>query len=175
MFKIQKRKVKCKNCKKELYNTEAYQVTEGTKKSYYCTEDEYKEIQNEKLQYNNCLETVAKIINSKFVTPIMIKKINELRQFYDYQIIERTFKECQQSIGWSLENRDFNNEFAKTKYIVSIVANNIQNIDKKVSQERKQMERLFRKDTNIDIDVMDTSTSRDIQNKSVSDISEFLD
>lgn len=168
-------KVKCKKCRKELYNTEAYQIFEGTKKSYYCTEEEYNEILREKEQYNSCLENVAEITSVKFVPPIMIKKINEIRQFYDYYIIERTFKECQSTIQWSMDNREFNNEFAKAKYIMSIVANNIAKVDKKIKQEKKELESLFAKGNNIEFEIMDIPVSREIKSKEVSDISMFLD
>lgn len=168
-------KVKCKKCRKELYNTEAYQVVEGTKKYYYCTEEEYNEILKEKEQYNSCLETIAKIINAKFVAPLMIKKVNEIRQFYDYHVIERAFKECQSTIQWSIDNREFNNEFAKAKYIISIVANNIAKVDKKIKQERKELERLFTKNNNMEVEIMDIPVNRNIKSKEVSDISMFLD
>ena len=175
MFKIQRRKAKCKKCGKELYNTEAYQVIDGNKKSYYITEEEYNEIQKEKEQYNSCLERVAEITNVKLVPPVMIKKINEIRKFYDYYVIERTFKECQAIIQWAIDNRDFNNEFVKTKYITSIIANNIAKVDKKIKQEKEELERLFTKSNEIEIEVMDVVLNSEVRNKEVSDISMFLD
>lgn len=175
MFKIQKRKVKCKSCKKELYNTEAYQVIEGAKKSYYCTEEEYKDIQSEKEQYKTCLERIAEVMNIKFVPPVMLKKINELREFYNYCVIERTFIECKSTIQWALDNKEFNSEFVKAKYITSIVANNIAKVDKKIKQEKKELEKLFSKSNNTEVEIIDIANDRNIENKEVSDISMFLD
>ena len=171
-----KRKVKCKHCKKELYNDEAFKVTLNGKNFYYCNEEEYNSIQREKDEYNSCLLIVAETMNTKFVAPVMVKKIKELRDFYNYNVIGRTFKECKQTIQWSVENKDFNNEFVKAKYITSIVANNIARIDKKIKQEKKEIEKLFEKSNNdIDLEIMDISANREIKNKDVSDISMFLD
>lgn len=176
MFEIKKRKVICRKCGKELYNVDAYQVIEGTRKLYYCTEEEYKYIQKEKEQYNNCLEIVAQITNVKFVPPVMIKKLKEIRRFYDYHIISRTFRECESTIKWSLENREFVNEFAQAKYITSIIANNIDKADKKVRQEKKELERLFNKsNNNIGIEIMDIPVNTELKSENISDISMFLD
>lgn len=176
MVKIQRRKVKCKKCGKELYNVDAYQVIESTRKLYYCTEEEYKDIQREKEQYNNCLEIVAQITNVKFVPPVMIKKLKEIRRFYDYHIISRTFKECESTIEWSLENREFVNEFAQAKYITSIIANNIAKVDKKIKQEKKELKRIFNKSNdNIEIEIMDIPVNTELKSENISDISMFLD
>ena len=37
----------------------------------------------EKVTKAKCLETITKIMNVKILTPIMTKKVNELRAFYD--------------------------------------------------------------------------------------------
>ena len=42
---------------------------------------------NEKTSKNKCLETIKEIMNIKMLPPIMVKKVNELRDFYDYIII----------------------------------------------------------------------------------------
>ena len=106
--------------------------------------------------------------------PVMVKKVNELRDFYDYIVIEKTFKESRESIVWSLESKEFNNEFTKAKYITSIVANNIDRVYKKHKKDMEDIEKLFKKQDEIMVDIVDTDISRAKTNDR-SDISEFLD
>ena len=169
------RRVICKNCTNELTTDIAFKVTdEKGKNSYYCSKEEYEQMINEKTSKNKCLETIKEIMNIKMLPPIMVKKVNELRDFYDYIIIEKTFKESRESIEWSLESKEFNNEFTKAKYITSIVANNIDRVYKKHKKDMEDIERLFKKQDEVMVDIVDTDISRTKTNDR-SDISEFLD
>lgn len=169
------RKVKCRACGKESTNDVAFKVTVNGKNIYYCSEDEYNEKRKENDNKTKCLETITGIFGVKMLPPVMVKKVNELRQFYDYIVIEKTFKECTDKISWALETKDFNSEFSKAKYIVSIVANNIDKVYKKYIKDLKDMERLFAKEEVVDIEMIDMNISRNTNNDNVSDISMFLD
>ena len=103
----------------------------------------------------------------------MVKKVNELREFYDYIVIEKTFKECASAILWALETKDFNSEFVKAKYIISIVVNNIDKVYKKHIKDLKDIEMLFAK-SEIETEIIDLDIDRPIDNRNVSDISSFL-
>ena len=106
--------------------------------------------------------------------PVMVKKVNELRDFYDYIVIEKTFKESRESIVWSLESKEFNNEFTKAKYITSIVANNIDRVYKKHKKDMEDIEGLFKKQDEAVIEIMDMDIRRN-NSGDTSDISAFLD
>ena len=152
----------------------AYRVTINGKSTYYCNSEEYNKLIKETIDKNKCLETIKEIMNIKMLPPIMVKKVNELRDFYDYIVIEKAFKESRESIEWSLESKEFNNEFTKAKYITSIVANNIDRVYKKHKKDMEDIKRLFKKQDEVMVDIVDTDISRTKTNDR-SDISEFLD
>ena len=126
----------------------------------------------EKVTKAKCLETITKIMNVKILTPIMTKKVNELRAFYDYVVIEKTFKECENNIRRALKTKDFNSEFAKAKYILSIIVNNIDKVYKKHLKDLEDMKRMFSKDEQIIVEDLQINKSK---NSNISDISAFLD
>lgn len=173
-------KVKCKSCGKELINLEAYKVSKNGKNIYYCSEEEYNIITKEEDEKNKCLKEVAKIIKVSMLPPVLTKQINTLREFYEYHVILRTFKDKTDAIRWALEHRTFNSEFTKYKYIITIIMNGIDDTKKAMDKERRDMEKLFEsnKDSNdraIEIDIMNSSNF-EIKNtkNNKSDISEFL-
>lgn len=173
-------KVKCKACGKELINLEAYKVSKNNKNIYYCNEEEYNSITKEENDKSTCLKGVAGILNIAMIPPVLSKQINILREFYEYPVILRTFKDKSSSIIWALENRTFNSEFSKYKYIITIIMNGIDDTKKAMDKERRDMEKLFEsnKDSNdraIEIDIMNSSNF-EIKNtkNNKSDISEFL-
>lgn len=165
------RKVKCRICKKELPKEQAYKVKKGKTNQYYCTKEEYDNLMQQKEDRLKCLDTIAKIMNIPMIPPVMVKQINTLNSFYTYGIIKKTFEENKQNIQWVLENKDFKSEFAKTKYIISIVANNI---NKVFLREREMDKQVINKKTDIvDVDIF---TEEIVTTKrKVSDISDFLD
>ena len=119
------RSCKCNHCKKQLTTDIAYKVTINGRNKYYCSEDEYNQIQEEINSKTKCLETISNILDIPFIQPMMLKEINSLRDFYSYIVIERTFKDNRESIQWFLENKDNGSEFGKIKYIMTIIKNNI--------------------------------------------------
>lgn len=168
-----KRKCKCKICTNELTTDIAFKVTnEKGVNSYYCSEDEYNQMMKEKTSKDKCLATITEIFGVKMLPPVMVKKVNELRPFYDYVVIEKTFKEYKDKVKWALESKDFNNEFSKAKYIISIIANNIEQVNKKHMKDIREMERLFVKDEKIVIEDLDITRTK---TNDTSDISAFLD
>lgn len=166
------RKVKCKICGKTSTNEQAYKVTKGKLNYYYCSKEEYDEVQAEKDNKQRCLDTVSSILDIRLIPPIMVKQIVEIREYYDYAIIERTFKECENVIRRFIETSD-SSEYAKAKYIITIVANNINNTYKKWKLEQKQMEELFNNAKSINDEVFVIEDKQVI--REVSDISDFLD
>ena len=166
---------KCVHCKKQLMTDKAFKTTIKGINKYYCNEEEYLKIQEEISSKGKCLETIIKILNVPFVQPTLLKEVNLLRDFYSYIVIEKAFKDNEQSILWFLENRDTSSEFGKIKYIMTIIKNNINTTYKKYIQEQKNIEKIFNKveSQEIDMDIMNTTI--EIQNNDISDISQFLD
>lgn len=166
------RKVKCRKCDKQIDIGDAYKVSKGKTNYYYCNIDEYLDIQDKIVKRKSCLETLANVMNYKFIPPSLEKQLDKIKEYYDYSIIERTIKEYERNIRWFLDNKASENEFANMKYIVTIIANNINAVHKKWQQEQKEMERLFAKEDTVDVEIMEVEIK---VKKDVSDISDFLD
>ncbi|HDK7194908.1 TPA: hypothetical protein PTV74_003215 [Clostridium botulinum] len=169
------RKCKCRICKKELTTDTAYKVVIDNKNAYYCNEEEYKNTLKTKQLKDNCYNTIKNMLNEPFVTPMMKKEINKLKEFYDYIVIEKTFKECEENIKWFLSNKEYSTEYAKIRYIITIIQNNINSVYKRYTEELKEMEKLFKQSNNetIDINIINNSITNNLKNNN--DISEFLD
>ena len=170
---------KCTHCKKQLNTDIAYKVTTNGRNKYYCSEEEYNQIQEEINSKIKCLETISSILKIPFVQPMMLKEINSLRKFYGYIVIEKTFKDNSENIKWFLENKKNGSEFGKIRYITTIIKNNINSTFKKYVEEQKELDRMFNKSEkdikNMDIDIMnDNENIQTITNKGI-DISMFLD
>lgn len=169
------RKCTCKLCKNKLTTDVAYKIINGKTNTYYCSQEEYENFIKDGEKKNSCFETIAAIMQIPVVTPVMKKEVNKLNNYYDYIVIERTFKECENNIRWFLNNKDNSSEYGKTKYIITVVSNNINAVQKKYIQELKELERLFHKqeNNNIDVDIMNISEEKP-KVKTKNDISDFL-
>lgn len=166
---------KCTYCKKQLNTDIAYKVIVNGRNKYYCNEEEYRQIQEEIDNKNKCLETIMVMLNVPFIQPIMLKEINLLREFYSYIVIEKAFKDNEQSILWFLENKDNGSDFGKIKYIMTIIKNNINSTFRKYTQEQKELERMFNKSESQEVDIDIMNTTIEVKDNNISDISQFLD
>ena len=171
------RKCKCRYCGNSLTTDTAYKVKVNEKSNlYYCSKNEYDELLKEENSKKECIEYIKQITNDKFLSPIMKKKLVETREYYDYVVIKKCFKENENTIKWALTNKEFNSEFIRAKYIFSIILNSISKTHKKYLQEQKELEKLFNKQIidEIDVEVLNFNRS-ETKVSSSSDISMFLD
>lgn len=173
-------KVKCKICGDKIERDTAYKVVKETTKTkvneYYCNQEEYDKVQQEKKSREKCINTIVEVLSMQMITPVWLKNIKTIREFYDYNIIEKCFKENEDTIKWSIYNKDFKTEHMKSKYILAIIANNIEDTYKKHKRDMEEMNRLFNKVENneIDIDVINESVTK-VNKRKNNDISQFLD
>lgn len=171
------RRCKCSICKKDLTTDKAYKITNNKgKTTYYCTKEEYEQLIKEKQDKEHCLEMVAQYMRLKFATPIIIKEINKLHEYYEYIVIEKCFKENEKAINWFLDNNEDSSEFGKVRYCFTIIQNNINKTYQKHKKELEQIQGLFKiKQNEIDVNIInDISNNKPIR-KDVNDISMFLD
>ena len=109
----------------------------------------------------------------KLATPFIQKEVNKLKEYYDYIVIERTFKDNEKSINWFLDNNEDSSEFGKCRYIFTIISNNINKTYNKYKKELSDMEAMFKQDDTVDIEIMNMDNKQ--TKREVSDISQFLD
>lgn len=166
------RQCKCQICGKTLYTNEAYRVSFNKKNKYFCSEEEYQKDLQLKKEKEDCYSVVAEIMEVPFITPMMKKEIGNLNQFYNFAIIEKTFKECEQNIKWFLSNNNSSSEYGKTRYVITIIQNNINSVAKKYKQLQNTREKELQKIQTVDVDIINISTN-EVNN--TSDITQWLD
>lgn len=166
------RQCKCQICGKTLYTNEAYRVSFNKKNKYFCSEEEYQKDLQLKKEKEDCYSVVAEIMEVPFITPMMKKEIGNLNQFYNFAIIEKTFKECEQNIKWFLSNNNSSSEYGKTRYVITIIQNNINSVAKKYKQLQNTREKELQKIQTVDVDIINISTN-EVNN--ASDITQWLD
>lgn len=165
------RKVKCKICGKELLNTEGYKITKNNKNSYYCSEDEYNELLKKNENRDKCLLEISRILKAKIVPPVLTKQVNELNKFYSYTVIEKVFLENRAYLEKIIESKTFVSEFAKAKYIMTIVMNKIDDVNKRHIKDLEDMAKLFKKNEDEVIEIVELEVKK---KRKTSDITSFL-
>lgn len=127
------RRVKCRICGKYGTNDTFYRVVEKNgKNKYYCSQEEYENHINEQNKRSNLIEYVHSEIlmleEGQIVNPIMIKKLNELHGFYDWEVIHKTFEKCKETIHYWMENKNFTSEYGMISYIMKIIESHINDV-----------------------------------------------
>ena len=169
------RKCKCQICQKELTTDKAYKVTINGRSKYYCSEDEYNDLIKQQEERQHCFDIVLKYMGLKFATPQVKQEVNKLKEYYEYRVIEKCFKENENAIHWFLNHNENSSVFGKCRYVFTIIQNNINKTDKRHKKDLEQMKAMFNQSqNNIDIDIMNLSENKE-STRIVSDISNFLD
>lgn len=170
------RKCKCRLCGKELTTDKAFCVKVNEKNTYYCSRDEYDKLLEKAKAKEECNNYISSLMGTPFVIPALAKLVNKLNDYYDYSIIQRAFKDNSDKIQWALNNKSFNSEFAKSKYIMSIVLNNINKSYKDYLREQEELKKLFNQvNTNsVDVEILNFDRN-EVKTKQSSDISMFLE
>lgn len=167
-------KVKCRVCGKKLTSDKAYKVTEGKSNKYYCNQQEYEEMTREKETKDKCYKYMEELMKVSY-SAIARKKINMLHEHYCYQVIYRAIKSAEKGIRFAVENKSFNNENAMVSYLLVIITNDINKIDKQYKKEQEDLMKLFEEPkNNIDIDILNSVDDKPKGKPKVSDISEWL-
>ena len=137
-----KRKCVCKICKRKGTTDVFFGAIEGGKKKYYCNEQEYINYMREKDSKDELFTYIAKDVlqyeEGQILPPILIKKINELHNFYDYEVIHECFVICKDNITYWMTTKSFTSEFGKVSYIMKIIENKINDVYDKWKFKQRQ-------------------------------------
>ena len=167
-----KYKCKCKACGKELTTDVAYRDGKG---KYYCSQEEYEEIQRDKQRKEECFKYLEGFMRVP-ISKIARKRINELHEYYSYEVIYRTIKFVEDRIRYAVENKSFNSEQAMVNYLIAIIENNANIVLKEYEKEIADFQKLFEEPKNdIDLDIINDLDDKPIAKPRTSDISSFLD
>ena len=168
-----KYKCKCKACGKELTTDIAYRDEKG---KYYCSQEEYEEIQRDKQRKEECFKYLEGFMRVP-ISKIARKRINELHEYYSYEVIYRTIKFVEDKIRYAVENKSFNSEQAMVNYLIAIIENNANIVLKEYEKEIADFQKLFEEPKNdIDLDILNSIDETPKGKPRVdNDISEWLD
>lgn len=171
------RKCKCKFCRKDTMTDTAYKVVVNDKNVYYCTEEEYIQDKKDKESYKQLMTYIALEVlgyeEKQIIPPVMTKKINELRESYNDEVVLNCFKDNTQNIKYWIMAKSFKNEYAMASYIMAIINSNINDTYKEWKESKKRQMQQNKKVDDIDISVMNTGSN--YKAKTNSGIANFLE
>lgn len=134
------KQVKCK-CHGEMHNgEEMFKVEIGNRIIYYCSEEIYNEIVNEKLYKSHILD-ILKDLNENFTnTKTLFKELKSLNVSYKkiFDIMNDLFytgfeENPYSQLGNKIQHMKFTNNYSYVKYIIACIRTSIQrNNSKKI-------------------------------------------
>ncbi|MEK4025350.1 hypothetical protein [Sporosarcina sp. FSL W7-1283] len=185
------RKVRCIYCRDYGTDETFYRVRKDSYSNrflYYCSEDEYKlDMENQRKKkeetrkYKDLMQYIMEDIynyEKGMVFPTSLtRRIQKLREFYDYETIKSAFKHSKEAINWALNNKRFENEYNKTSYIMAIVNGNINDVYLNNKRLESQREIQLQREKSVDVGLFNETVNSNtpIKKSKLKDISSFLD
>ncbi|MGK4040814.1 hypothetical protein AB0Y20_00835 [Heyndrickxia oleronia] len=172
------RQVVCKICRKKGDSDNFYKVTgDNGLNKYYCSKEEYENLMNERSKFKSLMEYVALEVleyeDGQIVPPTMVKKINKLNEFYDYDVISECFKQNKESIQYWVKVKNFSSEYGMTSYIMKIIEGSINDIYKTWKYKKQQQIKI--ENNSVDFDILNQLDNHNAENKEDNGILDFLD
>lgn len=148
---------KCKFCGKELKRSEAFMVKLGTKKTYYCNEEEYnltlaeKKVEEDFYFNVDLLFEAEMCISNRGAYSTLHASLQSLRKTYTREQIEWFLGNNFDWIAEATERKEISDEYGKVRYFIAIMRNHIdkylkdnpvevKNEVNKVKNERKEVD-----------------------------------
>ena len=122
------RKCKCKACGKQLTTDIAYLYTYLTKtgkeiKQYYCSEEEFENLERDKKLYKECLYETDKILERPITNSIRNKELAELHEQYSWEEILRCIKSKSDEINMMIKQNGIENDYQQIRYMMQTIKN----------------------------------------------------
>ena len=117
--------VKCRKCNKKVERNEAFKVVVGGKNTYYCNEDEYNEILQNKELKDKVYSYIYNIFGYKVTNTCIYKEVNELVDVFGYELLLSYLKENEVYLTSVIQGKDFPKEYGKIRYFAAILKNSL--------------------------------------------------
>lgn len=171
------RKCICKICKAKGDTDTFYKVTdEKGKNRYYCNQQEFETYINEKVKREDLIKYIAEDVldyeEGQIVPVVLLKKIQEMNKFYDYEVIHDCFKENQETIQYWIDTKNFTSEYGMVSYIMKIIEGSINDVYKKWKFKKRQNQK--QQVNSISLDIINEINTDTVKKKNKS-IMAFLD
>lgn len=128
--------VKCRACQQKIDRDTAFRLVVKGRNHYYCSKQEYDNIQYQKELKSNTYLKIYDIFGRKVTNTILFKEINELVEVYGYEKIYGYLSENHKYLS-NVMSKQFNNEYAQIRYFSAILKNSLADF-KLVKQEEKR-------------------------------------
>lgn len=116
--------VKCKCHSEKIDRGTAFKVVVNNKNEYYCTEENYLKIQEDKEIRKNLLDKINNIFGYVITNTSLYKELSEISKIHSYSKINSYINENSQMLEKYM-GKSFNNEYGKIRYFTTIIKNNI--------------------------------------------------
>jgi hypothetical protein len=171
------RKVTCKLCKNKGDTDTFYKLTDEQGKSkYYCNQEEYDNFINEKLKREKLIDYVVLDVfgyeEGQTINSILFKKLKDLNNFYDNDVIYECFKEHKDTIQFWIKTKGFD-EFHTICYVMKIIEGNINDVYKKWKIKKQQETK--QENNSVDLETLNQLDNHTKNKKNNRGIATFLD
>lgn len=117
--------VKCQCCGNKVDRNEAFKVVVGERNTYYCNENEYKSIIQDREYKRRMFLCINDIFEYKVVNTALFKEINEIHKSFSFEHIFKYLRDNKEDIIAQLSRRSFQNEYNQIRYFSAILKNNL--------------------------------------------------
>src|SRR5690606_1236943 len=172
------RRVTCRICKKKGDTDTFFRVTDDKgKNKYYCSQKEYdnynKEIENRYNLMKYIAEDILDYQDGQIVPPVLVKRISELRRFYEYEVIKKCFEICKEDIQYWMGAKNFTNEYGMISYIMKIVEGNMNDTYNKWKFQQNQQQR--QEVSGVDVEIINEVPTQNITVKADNGVLDFVE
>lgn len=174
------RKCTCQICKSKGMTDVFYKITDDKgKNKYYCSKEEYDAFVLKKEKRYNLLKYIAEEIlqleEGQIVSPSMVKRIEKLNTFYDYEVIHECFRMNEETIHYWKSVKNFGSEYGMVSYIMTIIEGNINDVYAKWKHNQRVKQKQESKSNNADLEILNEIESHEIKENDNGGIMAFLD
>lgn len=117
--------VKCKcHTNKKIDRDKAFKVVVNNKNEYYCTEQDYLKIKEDKEIRKLLIDKINEVFGYVITNTILFKELSEIAKIYPHAKINSYINDNLQLLQKYM-SKSFNNEYGKIKYFTTILKNNL--------------------------------------------------
>jgi len=129
---------KCKKCGIEINEDE---IKHKLSSGYRCDQC-HKFVEKEKKEWGNLYDYLKEKYFIKIVPTTIIKELKETRKDFNYETILNCFKSIENNLLKYYQQKEFNNDYQRSKYIMSVLRSNIDGFFKKQLKNNKEEENI---------------------------------
>lgn len=145
--------VKCGICGKKIDKDTAYCIIRPSGNKYYghyyCSEEEYIGFQKDKILKKKTVDICGEILDTHFSQGLIKKMLNEVAEYFDYNLIFNYLYDNQDYWYKYLKTKDFVSLYVEIRYFKACLLGCLEEYEKTISKD--EMQRVHDDIENIEI------------------------